>query len=338
MIVTAHSKSCGYGQPGIFRGELQFENPVLAEYRWPLYEIRSAKPGPRLCVSAGVHVNEVSAIEAAVRLQTMFDLDAMAGSVSIIPLINQPALYRHSEYVCPIDGKNINSTFPGQAGGTFSEALCDAIMREWCKECDCYIDMHGGDLRERVSKFSIYQQTENPDVHAQARRLALCFDAEIVLGLPTSYLDKPGRPPTGFARQDRIALMSEAGSNGLLEEDAIAFHIDGVLNIAHTLGIVSRKPKEFNNARILCNDYLWTHSPATGEFHAESEPGNRVVKGERLGTIRNFFGEILADVKAEADGLLLWRITHPSIKEGDPLLALAVEERTQNGMAGHGAK
>ncbi|TIV99924.1 MAG: succinylglutamate desuccinylase, partial [Mesorhizobium sp.] len=102
MEIIPSNDSCAYGQPGIFRGHLRFENPRLADYSWPLCEIRGRRPGPRLCISAGVHVNEVSSIEAAVRLQRMINPETIDGSVSIIPLINQPAFYKYTALICPI--------------------------------------------------------------------------------------------------------------------------------------------------------------------------------------------------------------------------------------------
>ncbi|WP_322884522.1 succinylglutamate desuccinylase/aspartoacylase family protein (plasmid) [Sinorhizobium medicae] len=326
MKLFALQNSASYKHPGIFRGHLQFENPGLAGYNWPLCEIRGRKSGPRLCVSAGVHVNEVSAIEAAVRLQRLFDPNEISGCVSIVPLINQPAAYRYSEYVCPSDGKNINFTFPGKPDGTFSEALCDAIMSEWCEEADCYVDLHGGDLRENVSKFTIFQRTHDEELDALGRKMAMCFDAEIVVGLPEVHMEKPGRPPTAFARQNRLAVMSEAGANGLLEEEAVVFHVEGVLNVARSLGILNSPISTFRNDRVVCKDYLWVECPIDGEFHAVIEPGQRVHKGQRLGTIRNYFGELLAAVTSPEAGLLLWRMTHPSISKGSPVLAVAVEE------------
>ncbi len=320
------ANSCPYGDPGIFRGQLRFDSPLLSDYTWPLFEVRGRRSGPRLCVSAGVHVNEVSSIEAAVRLQKLFDPTTIVGSVSIIPLINQPAHYKYSEYVCPIDGKNINFTFPGKADGTFSEVLCDAIINEWCAGADCYVDLHGGDLRENVSKFTIYQRTDDAELDASARRMAMCFDAEIVAGLPKDHMELPGRPTTGFARHGRLALMSEAGANGLLDESSISFHVEGVLNVARSLGILDTPMTAFRNARIPCKDYLWVECPADGEFHAEIEPGMRVAKGQRLGTIRNLFGDTIADVIAPESGLLLWRMTHPSLSKGAAVLAVAVEE------------
>ncbi|RJT26739.1 succinylglutamate desuccinylase [Mesorhizobium waimense] len=327
MEVIAISNSCEYGQPGIFRGHLRFDSPRLAGYKWEICEIRGKSAGPRLCICAGIHPNEVSAIEAAVRLQRAFDPEIMAGSVSIIPFINQPGLFEYPDYVCPLDGKNIEHTFPGKKDGTFSEALCDAIMNEWCDGADCLIDMHGGNLRENVSKFVIVQNAPDAQLSARARQMAMCFDAEFVLALPTRFIDRPGTySPSAFARQGRLAILPEAGANGLATEDTVSFFVDGVLNVARTLGIISTPLSEIRNAQAVCDDYLWVYCPVGGDFHAEVEPGARVTKGQRLGTMTNLFGETLTEVSAPDSGCLLWRVTHPSIKEGSFMGAVGTLE------------
>jgi hypothetical protein len=308
---------------GVFRHRLAFASPTLAAYAWPVCEIVGRTPGPRLCVTAGVHVNEVSSIEAAIRLQSLFDPDLLKGSVSIIPLVNQPAYGLFTEYTCPIDGKNIQFTFPGNPCGSFSEALCDAIQNEWAADVDCYIDLHGGDLRENVSKFVMFQRTADPAFNMRAELLARCFDAEIVMGLPQRLMEQNGRAATAFAREGRIALTTEAGANGIRDEASIAFHVDGVLNVAHQLGMIERKPR-FERARVLCHDYLWVKTPVTGELYATFEPGDAVEEGQDLGAIHNLFGQRVGQLQAPAAGLVLWRLTHPTVVAGIPVLGLAV--------------
>ncbi|MDQ7250662.1 succinylglutamate desuccinylase/aspartoacylase domain-containing protein [Dongia sedimenti] len=326
MNVISSFSGGGLGERGVFRGTIGFANPALAGFAWPLFEARGEAEGPRLCVSAGVHVNEVSSIEAAIRLQSLFDPRRMRGTVSIIPLINQPALYRYTEYACPIDGKNINFTFPGRAAGTFSEALCDAIQHDWCAGAACYVDLHGGDLRERVAKFVLFQRTGDAGHLLNARGLAMCFDADLVVGLAESELAKPGRPPTGFAREGRLAVMSEAGANGIIDEESVAFHVEGVLRIARQLGIIEQAPSLYRRQRTVCDDYLWVTAPADGQFYAEVEPAERVRRGQRLGVMRNFFGETVGEIVAPETGIVLWRMTHPTLKQGAPALAIAIEE------------
>lgn len=326
MKTVALDGSDPLGVPGIFRGKLTFSNKILAEFEWPLVEIRGNRPGPRLCISAGVHVNEVSSIEAAIRLQGLFEPDTMRGSVSIIPVINQPALYQYIEYLCPIDGKNINFTFPGSPSGTFSEVLCDAIQHHWCADADCYVDLHGGDLREQVSKFTIFQRTDNDKNNRLSQDLAMCFDADIVVGLPREHLNQLGRPPTGFARENRIAIMAEAGGNGLLDEESINFHVQGVLKLAGRMGIAETAAPKYQRRRIVCDNYLWVKTPEDGQFYADCVPGQRVKRSQRLGSVRDYFGRYIAEITAPEDGLVLWIMTHPTLREGSPALAVAIEE------------
>jgi predicted deacylase len=323
MKIRAGGSILAVGQSGVVRDHLTFANPALAGHAWPVCEIAGRARGPRLCVSAGVHVNEVSSIEAAIRLQSLFEPDTLKGTVSILPLVNQPAYGQFTEYDCPIDAKNIQFSFPGNPRGSFSEALCDALQTEWAANADCYVDLHGGDLRENVAKFVMFQRTDDPELNARGEVLARCFDAEIVVGLPTRLLEQPGRATTAFARQGRIALTSEAGANGILDEASITFHVDGVLNIAHRLGMIDRTPR-FERARVSCHDYLWVKSPANGQLYPTVEPGDAVVQGQDLGAIHDLFGERVGHLQAPADGLVLWRMTHPTVVAGTPVLGLAV--------------
>lgn len=315
--------------PGIVRSTIQFFDPVPGDYEWPHCEITGAFPGPRLCVSAGVHVNEVSGIEAAIRLQSLFDPARMHGSVSIIPVMNQPARFQFNEYICPVDGKNINFSFPGNPDGTFTEILCDAIMRQWTAGADCYVDLHGGDLRESMSMFSMYQRTDDPQFDARARQLAQCFDAELVVGLIPELMEQPGRPPTAFAREKRFSIMSEAGSNGIVDETTVAFHIGGVLNIARMLGILRDETPAFRRDRIHCEQYIWVPTEVDGEFQAQIKPGQKVSAGQPAGIMRNLFGETVAILTVPIDGYILWCLSHPTIAAGTPVFAVAVPSDDQ---------
>ncbi|MDX1195588.1 diaminopimelate epimerase [Sinorhizobium medicae] len=56
---------------------------------------------------------------------------------------------------------------------------------------------------------------ERPGVLTKAcRRIAMCFDAEVVMGWPAASRKELGRAPTGFARQNRLALMSKPVRTG----------------------------------------------------------------------------------------------------------------------------
>jgi predicted deacylase len=311
------------GDP-VRRGELSFDDPVLAGWRWPLAEIRGDRPGPRFCVIAGMHVNEVSSIEAAMRLSRSFAPATLRGSVSIIPVLNLPALYEHTEYACPLDGRNINFTFPGRPGGSFSEALCHSLLQDWAAGADLFIDMHGGDLRENVAKFIMYQRTGEAARDAARRDLARSFDADLVVGLEPELMDKPGRSCTALAALGRAGLLSEGGANGIVDEASVQFHLSGALNAARLLGMIDGPVVPAARRRLDCERYLWIPTPADGFLKLAVEAAQPVAEGQLLGEVHDLFGRPQAELRAPVDGVVLWRMTHPVLRQGEFALGLAV--------------
>jgi predicted deacylase len=310
---------------GVVRGTLSFASPVLAGWRWPVAEITGRRPGPRLCVMAGMHVNEVSSIEAAVRLQRRIAPEHLAGSVSILPVLNLPGVPARSQYVCPIDGRNINFSFPGSSHGSFSEALADAVLNEWSAAADVLIDLHGGDLCENVAKFSLCQMTGDAARDERSLALARCFDAEIIAALDPAEMAAPGRACTARIRAGCQAVMAEAGANGILDPVSIAFHVEGVLNVMRTLGMIEGPLTLATRDQVIVRRYLWIEAQETGLLHARVEPGARVAKGQRLATIDDTFGDRLADIFAPENGLVLWRINHGVAAAAEKVLGLGVE-------------
>jgi predicted deacylase len=311
------------GDP-VRRGELTFEDDVLAGWRWPVAEIRGDRPGPRLCVIAGMHVNEVSSIEAAMRLTRSFAPSTLRGTVSVIPVLNLPALYEHTEYACPLDGKNINFSFPGRPGGSFSEALAHALLRQWASAADLFIDMHGGDLRENVAKFVMYQRTGDPARDAAGRDLARGFDADLVVGLEPDLTAKPGRSCTALAALGRTGLLSEGGANGIVDEASVQYHLNGALNAARLLGMIDGPPAPAGRRQLDCERYLWIPTPADGFLRLTVEAAQPVAEGQLLGEVHDLFGRPQAELRAPAAGVVLWRMTHPVLRKGEFALGLAV--------------
>lgn len=309
-------------EPGLSFEELAFSPGVLAGWRFPVARLTGAAPGPHLAVIAGVHVNETSSIEAAVRLQRAVAPAALRGRISVIPILNQPAIASRAQYVCPIDGKNINFSFPGRPDGSFSEALAWAVLEEFAADADVLVDLHGGDLCEQVSRFTIAQEIGEPAFDAESLALARCFDAEIVVRLGPEHLAAPGRSTTGRATRRRPAAFAEAGRIGLVEEENVRFHLEGVLRIAHRLGMVEAAPP-LARTPVVTSRYLWVNTPADGLCRTRVEPGEKVAAGAVLATVEDVFGREIATVTAPESGWILWRVTHALVAADGPLIGLA---------------
>jgi predicted deacylase len=310
-------------EPGIHKYELTFPYPSLAGWHWPAIDIVGQRPGPRLAVIAGVHVNETSSVEAAIRLQRAFAPASLKGWLSIIPIVNLPAVPLRTQYVCPLDDKNINFSFPGRPDGTFAEAIAWALLEDWARDADCFVDMHGGDLCENVAHFTVAQMIGDAEFDARNLDLAECFDAQIVARLDPSHLRQPARSCTGRAQRRQHAAFAEGGRIGLIEEENVTYHFEGVRRIAKYLGMIEdAAPKR--RQPVIIDRYLWIEAPVDGLYRYAVEPAQKVAKGAVLATAENTYGETLGTVTAPADGHILWRITHALAPKGSFIVGLGV--------------
>ena len=304
-------------------GHLTFSNPALAAWRWPCIEIRGAAPGPRICVMGGVHVNEVSAMEAAARLGSLLPQMLTRGSVSILPVVNMPALGSYTEFNCPIDGKNINYTFPGQADGSFSEILADSILNEWAIDADLLIDLHGGDLRESVVPWAMFQLTGDAEFDQRSEALAYCFDTPFVESLDPSLMSRPGRACTARAARRRLAVMSEAGGNGLVDSASVDFHVTGVLNIASHLRMIDERAVPSRD-RTVIERRLRLEVPEGGLCESRADAAQFVTEGEVVAVIRDHFWNPIAEVRTPESGLVMCRFTHSVVQKGQWIMTLGI--------------
>lgn len=60
-------------------------------------------------------------------------------------------------------------------------------------------------------------------------------------------------------------------------------------------------------------------SPATGLWYPDVVPDQTVRAGERIGRVTDYFGQVIADIAAPLDGLVLYVVASPAMSAGEPL-------------------
>lgn len=110
----------------------------------PVVSIGGTEPGPTAYLQAGVHGDEVSAIEACRRILASIDPATLRGNVVGIPLANVPAyLNRSRSFLFEERGPNdMNRTFPGDAGGLLTERIGATLVEEFLAHADYAVDFH----------------------------------------------------------------------------------------------------------------------------------------------------------------------------------------------------
>ena len=291
----------------VSRGYVQLELDVPTEL--PFTVIRGAQPGPVLLVTAGIHGSEYASIEAAVRVSWM-NPQELSGTLVVLPISNLPAFKARSIYINPIDGQNLNRQFPGDADGTFSQQLAAWLTENAIQGSDAFIDLHGGDMIEALTPFTIFTEGDE-----KARALAAAF------GIPLLVSSAPGGTSiaTGF-RHGVPSILAEAGGNGLWPESDVLWLEQGVMRAMQHLGMLDGTPEPMPTR--LLTQFAWLRADHDGLWHPTLGAGENVQAGQDLGRITDAFGTTVQQITAPQAGVTLFAVTSLAINHGDPLCGI----------------
>ncbi len=295
------------GQPRVEHGHIS----PIDDVEIPFGIIEGAEPGPCLLVTAGVHGSEYCSIEAAVRVLKMSP-ETIKGTVLVLPILNVQGFRKRSIYVMPEDGKNLNRMFPGNPDGTVSERLAHWLVTSVYPLADAYLDLHGGDLDESLAPFTIF-----PNGCEKSQALATAF------GLPVAVAaGGEGYTINAAYRIGIPSLLPEVSGNGLWGEESVGQMMAGIERVMHHLGMISGEVQPAPQATPEFVTMWVPSAPVSGLWYASKELSEPVAAGEVLGEIRDVFGAVLATIRSEKDGFILYRLTSLSVNQGEALLGV----------------
>jgi predicted deacylase len=306
----------------IERRTIVFSHELLAGLEHPAFEARGAKDGPRLSLIGGVHGCEYSSIAAVTRAMNELDTRELAGSITAVPVVSMESFRRRSPFVVPIDGKNLNRSFPGTYEGGYTDALARAIFEELIEPADALIDLHGGDMVEALEPFTIYEASP---VEERADSMAIAF------GLPYVVREQPGdaglagMTSSAAAASGIPAIIAEAGGRGQLEEEAVQQLAGGVCNVLRHLGMLRGEPSAPPRPQRRVGSFVWLRCEQGGWWEAAVAAGDSVDEGAVLGRVRNLWGDVLEEIRAPAEGVVLFLTTSAAVAADGLLLGLGTE-------------
>jgi hypothetical protein len=313
-------------EPGtVARGTLVVPAGVDPGYAIPVVVAHGARPGPTLALVAGLHGTEFGGIVALQRLATQLDATRLAGSVIVVPLVNVASFQRLVPHLNPVDGKNMNRTFPGSATGSQSERAAHVLTTEVLARADVVVDYHGGDLDEDQHPYAYWIQTGDAARDSVNRALLLAFGIDHLIRYPVPGLtrERATMLPTQATALGRAAITVDAGRAGTYTSDDLALLVDGTLNVMGHLGMIDRVVTPLARP-VLFDRTVYVNSAHTGTFVPLVGRGTYVARGARLGYVTDGYGARLADVVAPEAGVVLYRSATPSVMAGGPLVYLGI--------------
>jgi len=290
----------------------------------PYVDVRGTRgDGPHLTVIAGVHGAEYTSIAAVRAFARALDPAQVAGRVTAVPVVNLPAFWARTPFVVPADGKNLNRCFPGDPTGSYADVLAHHVFRSFVEGSDHLLDLHAGDIPEALEPFGMYE--ESP-VEAASRELALAYGLGHVVRQSAQQRTVAGSTCAAAADIGVPAVIAESGQNGVLDPAAVTRHLAGLRNVARHLGVLPgevtrhQPPREHEG-------WHWLRTPAAGWWEPAVAVGAAVAAGGLLGTVSDLLGDVLAEVRAPEDGVLLFLTSSPAVVADGLLLGLARASR-----------
>ncbi|MCH2514617.1 MAG: succinylglutamate desuccinylase/aspartoacylase family protein [Dehalococcoidia bacterium] len=275
----------------------------------PVARIRGVEPGPQLTVMSGMHAGEYSGILAAQKLISTVKPEDLSGTLLIVPVISTRAFMERNMQLNPVDQKEVHSILPGNPGGTYSDMLIDTLF-ELVKESDYLIDSHAGEMAQALFSWVPVPMWGPDELREKSLSLALGFDVKYV----EPRYDEASIPP--FC----LALLSagipniwvECGKNGVPTESDTAIHFDGYLAAMRTTGMLEGEPAR-PNQETLKGRRSQVNAEISGVWHPAIKEGDIVEKGQYLGRMTDYFGNLLKEYHAPARSLVLYYWSNPAI-------------------------
>ncbi len=254
---------------------------------------RGVRPGPTLCLTAGIHGDELNGVEIAHRIYAGTPGSALAGTLIAVPVVNIQGFRSGTRYLP--DRRDLNRAFPGSANGSLAGRIAHALYQGVIRHCDALIDLHTGSS-SRTNLPQIRTDLGSP----RALALARSFGVGVVLD---------GRGPRGSLRRAVLdagvpAVIYEAGEPLRFEEVEIARGVEGVQNVMADLGMIERKAKRRPSE--VYRKTTWVRAgDAIGDLPHGAPAGRLREAGDVLGTVTDPVTEESAKIVAPRDGRII---------------------------------
>lgn len=272
--------------------------------------------GRQITLAAGIHSREYIGIQALTELAEELRPQDIAGRVVILHCCNYDGFIRRSADIVPQDGKNLNQVFPGDPAGTAAQRVAAYLEEQVIQASDYIVDFHSGGFCESLTPHVYFQGTAE---------CAVCAVSEQIARLTrVPYIVRSGAE-NGFyswAGQRGVpAVLVERGGCGLLDRQEVEADIADARNILRGLGFLRDGGMAAQYPHRVIRTAYFEDAPCSGCWHPAKAPGDLIAVGERLGTIRSIYGELLAHVFAKTAGVILYQTASLGLEKGTPMIA-----------------
>lgn len=266
--------------------------------------VRGDEPGPVLCLTGGVHGDELNGVEIVRRVLESVDVTKIRGTLVGVPIVNPFGFMNQSRYLP--DRRDLNRYFPGRPQGSMAARVAWELWSRVIVHCTHLIDLHTGS-QNRTNLPQIRGDLGETEVMDIAR----AFDAPVVIHNP----GLGGTLRSAAARVGIAAVLYEAGETLRFQTEEIDRGVLGVRNVMQALGM--RKGRRANlGEQHIYTQTRWVRADRGGILELRVKLGDQIKSGEIVGAISDPLRRTQADFVSSRSGRIIGLSLLPMVAPG----------------------
>jgi len=280
--------------------------------------------GPTALLTGGNHGDEYEGPVCLAKLAATLRSEDIHGRVIIVPFMNYPA-FKAGRRTSPVDGGNMNRSFPGRPDGSMTEKVADYFQRSLLPLADYVLDIHSGGKTLDFVPFAAAHVL--PDKQQQAA----CVAAMRAFAAPWSMmlleLDAVGMYDTAAEEAGKVFVSTEIGGGGSTTAERVGIAERGVHNFLVHAGILQAEAIPApTQALDMPDGDCYVTSLDEGLYEPCVDLGQAVRAGDLLARVYAIrrTGEPAVEYHAKIDGILAQRHFPGLVQAGDCLAVVAV--------------
>ncbi|HET8729206.1 MAG TPA: N(2)-acetyl-L-2,4-diaminobutanoate deacetylase DoeB [Alphaproteobacteria bacterium] len=283
--------------------------------------------GPTVLMTAGSHGDEYEGPIALMKLGDWLEPEMVRGRVILLPTMNHPAVCRATR-LSPIDGLNMNRTFPGRYAGTATEVIAHYVYHHLVPLADVVVDLHSGGKTLDFVPSVVMHRLDDPELMTRTLAAIKAFGAPVALVLVE--LDNEGMLDTEVENLGKMFISTELGGAGTSTTRTIAVAEAGVRNLLCHFGMIEGRPTAPEGPSRLMHTpdgNSFVISADAGMYEILADVGSEVKAGDPIGRVHFFedHGRQPSLYTAPIDGLVYARHVPGLIQRGDCLAVIATD-------------
>lgn len=259
----------------------------------PVLVLHGQQPGQIMCLTAAIHGDELNGIEVVRRVMYNIKPENLHGTLIGIPIVNLQGFQRGSRYLP--DRRDLNRYFPGNKQGSLAARIAYSLFHEVIQHCDKLVDIHTGSL-QRNNLPQVRADMRHPDV----AKFTEGFDAMVVVHSPGST----GMLRLAALQQGIVSVTLETGESMRIQESKITSTVNSIFSMLQKQQMYN---KQFRWSEPEPTYYQsdWVRSEHGGILFSRTTLGEKVSKGEILGTVIDPITNLKNHIAAPYDGRII---------------------------------